>query len=130
LGAGAGFASFETRGSAAPHDEPFAIRISGAPQNQGGDVASRREVRSITAEAAAVFLQDALGRMTALYTRKMADNARKQLQDIDQSAGERDPVLHQMIADAIAALNKGDANALRMIAERLFDLAGPHGPDR
>ena len=92
------------------------------------ELPSRREVRSLAAEAAGVFRLDAEGRSTALYTRKMADNARKRLGDIDASAGDRDPVLHRAIAEAIAALDKRAATALRNVSERLFALAGPHGP--
>jgi hypothetical protein len=102
----------------------------GFAAEQQGDIASRREVRSIAAELATVLRLDAQGRSTALYMRKMTDQARKRLQDIDESAGDKDALLHRAIADAYAGLDKRDPDALRALSERLFALAGPHGPDR
>jgi hypothetical protein len=91
-------------------------------------VVELRNVRSLAAEAAEVLRLQTEHRVGTVYAQTMIQNAREQLQDIDQSAGSDDAALHREIADTTAALNKQDAAALGGIAQRLFTLAGPHGP--
>jgi hypothetical protein len=93
-------------------------------------MADLRTVRSLAAEAAlALTLQEA-HRSMSVYTRAMKDNARRQLQDIDDSSGADDAALRSAIDEAIAAIENDDAAALHAIADRLFALAGPRGPAR
>jgi hypothetical protein len=93
-------------------------------------IADRRSVRSIVAETAEVLRLHAEGKVTDTYSENMKDNAREQLQDIDASARDADPALHRTIGDSITALDGNDGGTLRMIAERLFAMAGPRGPAR
>ena len=92
------------------------------------ETAERRSVRSIAAEMAEVLRLHAAGKVPDLYTDKMKQNARDQLQDTDSSVRDRDRPLHQAIGESMMALDSNDASALRAIAQRLFAMAGPRGP--
>ena len=93
-----------------------------------GHLVELRNVRSLAAEAAEVLRLQSEHRVNAVYARGMTKNALEQLQDIDQSSGSEDAALRREIADTMTALNKQNAAALGAIAQRLFIMAGPHGP--
>ena len=90
----------------------------------------RRSVRSMAAETAEVLRLHAEGKVTGTYSDRMKQNAREQLQDLDDNARDQDPALDGIIRDFLAALERDDAAVLRAIAERLFAMAGPRGPAR
>jgi hypothetical protein len=92
------------------------------------EIADRRSVRSIAAEAAEVLRLHAAGKVSDVYTDKMKKNAREELRDADTSAGDRDPALRRAIGESLMALDNNDAGALRAVAARLFAMAGPRGP--
>ena len=96
--------------------------------NAADDIEDRRTVRSIAAEMAEVLRLHSAGRVSDVYTDEMKQNAREQLQDVDENARKKDPVLHQAVGETLAALDRGDGGTLRKIAEQLYAMAGPRGP--
>ena len=107
----------------------IAICLAEATQaTKSRDLADLRNVRSLASEAAEVLQLRADNKISATYAQVMTDNARDQLRDLDKNADKTDPELHQAINEAMTALARGDASALRTIAERLFAMAGPRGP--
>jgi hypothetical protein len=92
------------------------------------EVADHRSVRSIAAEMAEVLRLHFGGKVSDIYTDEMKQNAREQLQDLDDSARKENPALHQAIGDSLSAMDRNDSGTLRKIAERLYGMAGPRGP--
>jgi hypothetical protein len=89
------------------------------------DFADIRTLRSLAAEASEVCRLSAQHRVTEVYAHTMLKEARDELQDTAEST--RSAPLKAIARNAIAAVNKADANMLARIAQQLFEMEGPHG---